>query len=554
MDLAKQILSRQNHLENLRANYTDRWQEVADFVCPYRDDIRGNLVKGEAKGKKIFDGTAVSAAVLAADGIHGYHVSPAFPWFKYQMNRKQVNKIPVVMDWLQENEFNMYMVLNRSNFYSEMWSFIYDGFTIGTAVIYDEEDIAEGRHIYECVPPGESYIEENRYGEIDVLHRKRKLTARKLVQMFPDKITEDVKVVAQNDPFHEFEVIHAVYPRDEFDTRKKDSKNKRFASVWLLLSGNTVLRESGFDKFPYHVWRYLRDGKSPYGLSPAMLAMSDIKGINLMSKTIQGAAQLHVEGAYNIPEYLQGKVQLRPRGQNFVKSGDSITRVDTGSGTFPIGIDREQAKQQSIRERFHVDTFLMLSTMQAQSGNRTATEVIEMMAEKAAILGAELGPLNTILDNLLDYTYEIEVNAGRMPEPPDVLFEISATDPNLRFDPQYMGPLAQAQRDRFQSDWVTKLTNRLTPIIQIDSSVVDNIDTDEAARTIIESAYPPSEILRTKDEVIQRRVQRQMAQEQEQRKQDMERFASGAKDMAQAEQASGGSLTESVMGAAIGQA
>lgn len=543
-NLAKMVSSRQTKLESDRANHTDRWQDVADYVCPYRDDIRGTLVAGEAKGKKIFDGTAVSAAVLAADGIHGYHVSPAFPWFMYVMNRKAANKIPEVKLWLQETEFNMYTALNRSNFYAEMWSFIYDGFTIATASMFAEEDLAEGRIIFEAVHPGESYIAENRYGEIDCFHRKRKLSARKMIQMFGDKCPEQIKNCYKNQPFTEFEVIHAVYPREDFDPRKKDVLNKRYASVWLLMTGNIVLRESGFEEFPYNVWRYLRTGKSPYGISPAMLAMADIKGVNLMGKTLQGAAQLAVDPSYTVPAYLEGKVQLRPRGINYVKdSQDKILPVNTGS-TFPVGIDREEAKQRSIRERFHVDTFLMLTSMQNR-GDRTAYEVSEMMGEKAAVLGAELGPLNTTLDSILDRVYQIEFDAGRMPEPPEALYALYEQDPHLRFDPMYMGPLAQAQRERFQNDGFRKFMIQVGPIAEIDPSVLDNFDLDEASRMIADMASIPQEIIRPKEAVEEIRTDRQEALQAEQMKEDMERLVAGAKDLSAADK--DGTITQSVM-------
>jgi hypothetical protein len=133
--LVKFITGRQTKLESEKTNFMVRLQDVADLVAPHREDIRGTYLKGEQKGKKIYDGTALGAAVLATDGIHGYHVSPAFPWFKYAMNRKKVNKISEVREWLQEIEFNMYQALNRSNFYSEMWMYIYDGMTAGTATI-----------------------------------------------------------------------------------------------------------------------------------------------------------------------------------------------------------------------------------------------------------------------------------------------------------------------------------------------------------------------------------------------------------------------------------
>ena len=540
------ISGRQKKLESERSSFNDRLQDVADFVSPHRDDIRGNTMKGGKQGDKIFDGTAVSAAVLAADGIHGYHVSPAFPWFQYELNRKAANKLPEVREFLQEIEFNMYMALNRSNFYGEMWRYIYDGFTLGTAPFYPEEDLKEGRIVFEAVHPGECYIAENQYGEVDVLHRKRKMPVRNIIKRFgrencPDTITNLEKTA----PFQEFEVIHAVYPREEYDTNKKDSKNKRYASCWLLTADNHLLKESGFNNFPFNVWRYLKTGKSPYGTSPAHLAMSDIKGINLMSKTIQGAAQMAVDPPYNVPAYLEGKVQLRPRGLNFLEKGDQIKAVQ--GGQYPIGIDREQAKQQAIRERFHVDTFLMLTQLAGQGGKRTATEVMEMVAEKAAILGAELGPLNHQLDNILDQVYQIELKAGRMPQPPDILLEMAQEDPHLRFDPVYVGPLAQAQKERFASDWVMKFAQKIGPMIEVQPSILDNFDLDEGVRSIARTINIPAEVLKDRQKVEEFRAQKAQAMQEEREKQEMAEMAGVAKDVGSLDKK--GTLIDSVVGA-----
>jgi len=181
---AQFVNNRQSALEKDKQPWEALLQDVADYVNPVREDIKGNIQSGSKQGIKIYDGTAVSAAVLATDGIHGYHVSPAFQWFKYVMNRLNLNNLPAVKEWLEEIEYNMYMVLNRSNFYSEMWPYIFDGETMGTAAIIAEEDIGDGRIIFEAVHFGEIYISENKYGEADVLHRKRKITARQMVQMF----------------------------------------------------------------------------------------------------------------------------------------------------------------------------------------------------------------------------------------------------------------------------------------------------------------------------------------------------------------------------------
>lgn len=539
------ITSRQSKLETDKSNFNDRMQDVADYVSPNREDIRGNLVKGEKKGNKIFDGTAVSAAVLATDGIHGYHVSPAFPWFRYLMNRKAANKIKEVKEWLSEVEHNMYMALNRSNFYGEMWGYIHDGFTLGTASLYMEEDLAEEKIVFEAVHPGEIYIAENKYGEVDVHHRKKKISARKMAQMFGEEnLPSKIREAVTKEPFTEFEVINAVFPREEFDDRLKDVKNKRYASIWLLTEGNKILKESGFDEFPYHVWRYMKTGKEVYGLSPAILSMSDIKASNIMKKTLLGAAQLATDPAYNVPSYLAGKVQLKPRGLNYLKDGDGISPINSGLN-YPVGLDQAEATQNQIKERFHVDTFLLLTQLGGQ-GTRTAFEVSEMMAEKAAVLGAELGPFNVQTGSILEGVFSIETEAGRIPDPPDVLQEMAVNDDTLRFDPVYQGPLAQSQRDKFGKDPIRKFFLDLAPLIELDESVLDNYDLDETSRILGDLNGIPPEIERSRVSVANIRKGKAIAAAEEAQEEQMQQGVDGLKTFSEADKNIEGKLSSAI--------
>lgn len=552
--LIKFVTSRQSKLENDKSNYEDRMQDVADYVAPHRDDIRGDRVKGERQGNKIFDGTAVSAAVLATDGIHGYHVSPAFDWFRYAMNRKAANKLKEVKEWLGEVEFNMYQALNRSNFYATMWSYIYDGFTIGTSSIYMEEDLVDDKLVFEAVHPGEFYIAENKHGEVDIHHRKKKMSLRKIVQMFGTEVLPpEMKTLVDTQPFSEFEVVHAVFPRDEFDDRLKDAKNKRYASVWLLTAGNHLLKESGFDAFPYHVWRYLKTGKDVYGTSPSNLAMADIKGINIMAKTLLGAAQLATDPSYNVPSYLEGKVQVKPRGMNYMKNqGDSITPINSGLN-YPVGLDREEAKQRQIRERFHVDTFLLLTQL-AGSGQKTATEVNELMAEKAAVLGAELGPFNVQVGSILEGVIAIETAAGRMPEMPDVLLDMAEEDDTLRFDPVYQGPLAQAQRDRFGKDPIRNFLVDIAPIIEIDEDVLDNYNWDEATRILGDLNGIPAEMENSRADVVNIRRGKALAAQQAEQEENLQQGVEGVKTLSEADKNLDGQLSQAIQGGVGGPA
>ena len=545
------VTSRQSKLETNKTNYADRMQEVADYVSPHRDDIRGTLNKGEKKGTKIYDGTAVNAAVDATSGIHGYHVSPAFAWFKYQVNVREANQLPAIRDWLDRTEFRMYMTLLRSNFYDEMWKFIYDGITLGTAAIFAMDDIARERVVFEAVHPGEIFIAENKYGEVDVLHRKRKLTAKQMIEMFGENnCPETVNSAVKTNPFEEYELIHAVFPREGYDDRKLDKKSKRFAEVYLMTAGNHICQEGGFDAFPYQVWRYLKTGKDVYGLSPATLAMPDIRSLNLMEKTMLGCAQLALDPSYTLPSYLMGKAQLKPRGLNYMENpSDKILPVNTGDG-YQIALDRVQAKQRQIEKRFHLDVFLLLSQM--TGGQRTAYEVSELMAEKAAVLGAELGSFNSALDGILDDVYRIETQRSRslMPPPPPELFESYGSGENgaLRFDPIYMGPLAQAQRERFAKDGLRKFMGELAGLVdlqiraQVACDVLDNFDLDEAGRILADSNRVPAKVIRRQESIDAVRKGRIDAMAQQNAVENAQQVGQGLKTLTEADANTGGKL------------
>ena len=471
------------------------------------------------------------------------------------MSRNVLNEVSEIKEWLQAEEAEVYAALNNSNFYSEMWPFILNGFTVGTTPIYAEDDIDTGRIVFDVVHPREGYCAENKFGEVDVFHRKRKLTARQAFQRFGNDCPDVIKTAKNNDPFQDFEFIQACFPREEYDDRKKDAKNKKIASVWLATGSSKICRESGYDEFPFKVWRYMRSGSSVYGLSPAILSMCDIKGLNIISKTLLGAAQMHVDPPLNVPSDMQGKVQWKPRGLNYYDRDGMLIKPATLNSNFPVGIDREQALQTSIRERFHVDTFLMLAQLEGR-GQRTAYEVSEMMGEKAAILGAELAPLNTIMDSILDLVYSILAkrnpeNEGSITPRPAILYELAVDGDS--FSPVYQGPLAQAQRRMFKTQGITSGLSIVGPILEMFPESKDVIDGDETVRELLKSFNFPQKTIKAKEDVDSVRQQRAAALAQENQKQDMLDAASGIKTMTEADRNMNGGLSQMVGAAAASQ-
>jgi len=548
-DLKKLVTGRQSKLESLRQPMVDVWTDVSNYVNIGLGDMTNNTNLTQqtmsALGKKSFNGTAISAAVLSTSGIHGYHVSQAFPWFSYMMSRNALNKVPEIKEWLQDEEQEVYSTLNNSNFYAEMWPFIFNGFTVGTSAIYGEYDFDAKQVVFESVHPRELYVAENRYGAVDVVHRKYRLTARQLVQKFGEKnLPPAIKQAYRNNPFGDFEIIHAVFPREEYDDRKADSKNKKFASVWYATGSGKILGEGGYDVFPYKVWRYMRFSNYAYGLSPAILSMCDIKGLNLITKTMLGARQMMVDPPLNVPSDLVGKVQWKPRGINPYDKDGMFIRPALTNNTLPAGENQEDRMERSLKERFHVDSYLMLTQL-GGSGHRTAYEVSEMMGEKAAILGAELTPLNVQMDAVLELVYSLKAGLepdfmGSITPRPDVLYELAMEGDS--FSPTYLGPLALAQRRLYKTQGLRGALEAIGPVLQSFPESKRVINGDETVRAILESYSFPQKAINDKTTVEAAKQTEIQAMQAAQQKQTMLDLAGGIKDASAADKNLGNPL------------
>jgi len=292
-----------------------------------------------------------------------------------------------------------------------------------------------------------------------------------------------------------------------------------------------------------------------YGLSPAILAMADVEGLNIISKTMLGAAQLFVDPPLNVPSDLVGKVQWRPRGINPYDKENMFVRPAQITGQYPIGSDREQRIESSIRERFHVDTFLMLT--QQMGGQRTAYEVSEMMGEKAAILGAELAPLNNQMDAILDLIYYLKAstkpqNGGTINPMPDILRQLSVKGD--AFSPVYLGPLAQAQRRLYKTQGLRGALEAVAPVVQASPDAARVINFEKATRIILDSYNFPQEAIYSEEDVkaLKEKEAQQLAMMQQE---DMiMKVMQGVKTASEADKNTGNALTQNVMAAVKNQA
>ena len=226
-ELTSALISRFDRLSGRRQNWETHWQEVADYMLPRKADITKRRSRGDKRMEKIFDSSPLQALELLASSLHGMLTNPSTPWFTLRFKQLEEINDDEAKLWLEEATEVMYKAFNRSNFQQEIFELYHDLITFGTAAMFIEEDDDDllkfsTRHIDEI------YIAENQKGKIDTIFRRFNMTSRALVQKFGTNVSKDVSSISVKNPYEEISIIHAVYPRNDFNPNKKDKKNIPF--------------------------------------------------------------------------------------------------------------------------------------------------------------------------------------------------------------------------------------------------------------------------------------------------------------------------------------
>ena len=519
-DLTKTIMARFDRLKTGRQNWETHWQEVADYMQPRKADVTRTRSRGDKRTELIFDSSPIQAVELLAASLHGMLTNPSTPWFSLRYKDEGLDSDDEAKLWLEGVTDTMYTAFNRSNFQQEIFELYHDLITFGTAAMFIEEDQSDllkfsTRHINEI------FITENDKGRIDTVYRKFKITLRAAAQQFGSSLSEEAKNKVEKDPFDEIDILHAVYPRQDFDPRKKDKENMEFESVYIEYKNGNELSVGGFVEFPFVVPRYLKASHEIYGRSPAMTALPDVKMLNEMSKTTIKAAQKQVDPPLLVPDdgFLL-PVRTVPGGLNFYRSGtrDRIEPLNIGANN-PLGLNMEEQRRTAIRNVFYVDQLLL-----QQGPQMTATEVIQRNEEKMRLLGPVLGRLQSeLLKPMIDRCFNILYRRGQFAPAPDFL---SGQDIEI----EYVSPLAKAQKSTELSS-ITRGIEILGSLANV-APVFDYINFDALVKHVADLVGVPQKVLKLQSQVNAEREEAAQAAQQQQQMAQMQQVAQAAGDVA----------------------
>ena len=510
-ELIEQIKENLSHFETERRLFEGRWKEAINYTAPSVFDF-SNLDTVPTTPERKTSSPCNFMDVLVS-GLVGYSISPNIVWLKLSLEQTELLDRYGVKDWLEKTEIVFYSEFNRSNMYKQIPHLVRSACTIGHGVILIDEDMKNERLRFSFRRANEIYLEADEYDEVDTVYRVYQMTVKNAVEFFGK---ENMSQDTQNDyedskrRYKKIRLLHAVYPREEYDENALKNTRMKYASVDIELDKDHLIRESGYKENPYAVFEWSKLSGFAYSDSPAMQAMPDIRLLNIANETMFQIAQMSAMPALSVPDDMKD-VHMIPRGYNFYTDPTKkIEPIRTGEN-YPITIQIVQSIEQRVKEWFSVDFFLML---QQQQGNRTATEVMELQGEKAAVLSSLIVGLNQTLQQIVTRSFNLLLTAGKIPDPPQSLIGSNA---QLKVD--FVGPLAQAQKKYHQAGGIAQALSLAQPIIQAFPPAADYIDADILVKRAMEGTGMPQSVIREDDDVTkirQARAEQQAALIQQQ--------------------------------------
>ncbi len=508
------IIREHEQMVSDRGVWEEHWREIAERVLPRQDWFQAsNKTPGEKRTEKVFDATAGLALERFAAAMESMLTPRTMRWHKLKVRNPAISDNKAIQAYLDEVTNILFQVRYnpKANFASQVHENYMSLGAFGTGAIFIDDVIGTGIR-YRSIHLSEVYFCENYAGIIDKVHRKFEMTARQAAQRWGvDRLPEKVRAALEKQPETKFEFIHCVKPNEDMMPGRRDYRGMPYVSYYISTDGKSVISEGGFRTMPYAVSRYVTAPKEIYGRSPAMTVLPEIKMINEMSKTVIRAAHKIVDPPLLLQE--DGVLQAfnaRPGALNFGgvnERGEQMVQPLQTGARVDIGMDMMEQRRKVINDAFLITLFQIL----VESPNMTATEAMLRAQEKGALLAPTMGRQQSeMLGPMIERELDILATAGVLPPMPDELAEMGGD-----VEIEYVSPLNRAQRAE-EGVAILRTLESVTPLAQIDPSVMMIFNPEMIARELSEINGVPAKVLRSREEIEQMKMeQAQMAEAQQ---------------------------------------
>lgn len=484
-----------------RANAQQHWEEIAEVMDPNHRGFAGRRPLGEKRMQKVYDATGIHAADLLTAGLHGTATNPATKWHRLATQFPDANKDQSVRAYLDKRTEILFSrrYSPGSRFTSALNEVFDSAGRYGTGIMYVTRR-RDGRNLYECRPLSECVIAENDEGDVDTVMREFQWTVRQcILEWGLDGVSPKLRDLwAANKPDELVSIVHSVRPRKLRDPSKKGAMDMPVASIYFERDTAYKLEESGYRKFPYAVFRWMKRPGETYGTGQGSVALPDVKMLQAMMLVTIKAAQKATDPPVWLPDDgVVGPVRQVPGALNYYRGQREIFQFPT-SDKLPVTLEIMEEVRNRIRQTFFTDILQFVSDK-----DMTATEVQQRTAERMRLLGPVLGRLEEFLGGLIDIEDDIAAAAGVLPPVPEAFDEEAGLIPpgmDIELIVEYVGPIFQAQRQA-DAQGFAQMVQYAAPILEADPTAFTKVySTERVVGWLGRTFMVPAELELTEDE------------------------------------------------------
>jgi hypothetical protein len=532
---AKRLVEELDRLAAERKPFEADWLEAQLLVSSVTlsfDVAEGDSVTGFAKPKRITDKPANYHETLVS-GIIGYACNPNMVWMKLGLSDEEVMQSYGVKDWIEQVEKAEYEEFDNSNLYTEMKIVIDQVTTYGLGVMHIDVDKPNSQVRYKQINLPEVFVDTNEHNEYETVFRRFFMTTENAVSHWgKEQMHQNIRDMWGNENnayrAREIEILHAVFRRKDRNGASQRNTDMPFASFFVDVANRHIIEESGYESFPYAIFVWERVGGKKYPISPAIKATNDVKLLHRSEDTRLTLAQMSARQPIAVPESMRGANEIFGR-DGYISPGAIVyykkdEHVPSGIGigaNYPITLEVTNRQADNIKDWFFVDFFLMLQ--QQNIARMTATAVQALQGEKAAVMTHMIVNLKKALQVVVQRTYDIMAQQGRLPElPPALLRPHGEAGHKMRFN--FASVLSQVQQALLRFQGTRQFLPVAGEVAQLGRmypealDALDRYDFDVLLQNEARAAHVPETAIREDEDVEairERRAQAAMARQQE---------------------------------------
>jgi hypothetical protein len=554
--IACDLLERANLLRIARVPWDEEWSELATFFLPsqargFQNAQARNLPglmdtvtlgppsRDKSVVRRRYDSTAMWALDRLSSGVESLVTPQSEKWHGLAIDMP-LAPIPTIPErqWLERTRDYIFdrRYDARSGFAVANAKAMRSAIAFGTGVSYVEEafgkpgqGVASMPMTYRACPLYECYMDVSAQGMVDTNYRRSLWTARQLVQRFGDKVSKKVRLAADDVKMKDrrFELIHCVEPRKEAGSYGGGMRKAAFASYYIEAEHEHLIGEGGFHEFPFVVYHWSAGDDGPYGESPAMLALDDVRGLNAMRKAGLRAMQQWVSPPIAAgAEGSMSRPNLNPNAINYgaVDNNGNLKIRPILTAQSPAGIERiMEAERNGIKEVMYINLFQAL----IQNPSMTATEAMLRANEKGELLGPSGTKMQMGLAQMVER--EVAILARKDAFAPGALLAAPPSVQGRSISVRFTSPLDRLRRSaEAQGIQRTYEAAGMIANAKQDPSVFDKLDDDVNLTILAEVNGAPAMGMRSDEQVAKIRGDRAAAMAQAQKMQQMQAMAESA--------------------------